>query len=348
MHIAIFGAGGKIAKMLLWLLLERRLTNLSLTLCGPSVSNIKGSILDIEDSLYLQQVITRGERVRVEATISASFQPRTDVDLVIVLAAKWPTPQEKQRFIGRKGASRLVQSYTNFELVQNVAYQIKQEAPRALTIIVTNQSDMMANAAREILVPERVLGFGGIIDSARFRRALSSRISPSPGETVVDGHIIGFHDETMIPLMSSIKIEPSFIPSSKHIEDALVDARQGGNIVSRLQKKPVFPEINTGAVISPAAALFDVIKALAGWSHYLIAPFNVVLPSDPIANRYGVQPGFSLSVPIVLSRGGYAHCLDYTISPIEADLLRAGSARFVQEYTAMKEHIAQCGPMTKV
>src|SRR4051794_11114273 len=91
---------------------------------------------------------------------------------------------------------------TNAGIVKGVVQNLLQHSPDAVIIIVSNPMDTMTYLTLQNAgVPKnRIIGMGGILDSARFKYYLSMALNCSPRDlnaTVIGGH----GDTTMIPLI---------------------------------------------------------------------------------------------------------------------------------------------------
>ena len=89
----------------------------------------------------------------------------------------------------------------NAGIVKSVTENILKYSPDCIIIVISNPMDTMAylSIMSSGLPKNRIIGMGGILDSARFRYFLSKAIGCSPNDlqaTVIGGH----GDTTMIPL----------------------------------------------------------------------------------------------------------------------------------------------------
>src|SRR6266581_4821465 len=90
---------------------------------------------------------------------------------------------------------------TNANIVKGVTENILKHSPNAILIIVSNPMDTMTylSLRNSGLPKNRIIGMGGILDSARFKTYLSFALNCSPSD--LHGVVIGGHgDTTMIPL----------------------------------------------------------------------------------------------------------------------------------------------------
>ena len=88
----------------------------------------------------------------------------------------------------------------NLKVMKVVGEGIKEFAPNAFVICITNPLDAMVWALREFsgLPHEKVCGMAGILDSARFRHFLSLEFNVSMRD--VTAFVLGGHGDTMVPL----------------------------------------------------------------------------------------------------------------------------------------------------
>lgn len=143
-----------------------------------------------------------------------------------------------------------------------------------------------------------------------FRKGLLNTCDPRR----ITAHIIGFHNNDMLLLEDSLKIDGQ-APALNHpdwqgvLEEAITKTRAYGKRVSDLQRHPDHPHIDSGSSFAPAKAITDVIQAICTGVP-LTASFNVMI-DEHTAEKYGVRPHQGLSIPVCLRR------LD---EPVEPDL----------------------------
>src|SRR5437016_12003115 len=100
-----------------------------------------------------------GFDTRVSGTNDYSAAAQSDLFVVTAGIARKP------------GMSRDDLVRTNVEIVKAVSLQIKQQAPDAIIIMVSNPLDVMCWVAKEVtgFPRERVVGMAGVLDTARYR-----------------------------------------------------------------------------------------------------------------------------------------------------------------------------------
>ena len=120
---------------------------------------------------------------------------------------------------------------TNANIVKGVTENILQHSPEAIIIVISNPMDTMTYLALESsgLPKQRIIGMGGILDSARFKCYLSMALNASAND--IEGMVIGGHgDTTMIPLtrLASYKGAPvSQFLSAEQLKKVSADTMVG-------------------------------------------------------------------------------------------------------------------------
>ncbi len=109
--------------------------------------------------------------------------------------------------VGQKpGESRLKLLERNVNVFQNVVPRVLEHAPNSILLIVSNPVDIMTQVVTKIsgLPPERVIGSGTILDTARFRTLLAEHLGLAPHS--VHAYVLGEHGDSEVLAWSSGKI----------------------------------------------------------------------------------------------------------------------------------------------
>src|SRR3954464_443107 len=88
----------------------------------------------------------------------------------------------------------------NLKVMEAVGNGIKQYAPNAFVICITNPLDAMVWALQKFagLNPKKIVGMAGVLDSARFRHFLAEAFDVSVED--VTAFVLGGHGDTMVPM----------------------------------------------------------------------------------------------------------------------------------------------------
>ena len=224
--------------------------------------------------------------------------------------------------IARKpGMSRDDLVRTNAGIVKSVGEQIKQAAPDAIVIVVSNPLDVMCYVMRQAtgFPRERVIGMAGVLDTARYRTFLAEAAGVSVED--IQAMVLGGHGDTMVPLISTTTV--SGIPITQFLDkptlDKIVDrARNGGaEIVAHLK---------TGsAYYAPSAAAVQMAEAI-------VLDKKRVLPCSAwLQGEFGLTDVYC-GVPCLLGRRGLERIIDIPLSADERAALHksAEAVRAVQ------------------
>jgi len=147
---------------------------------------------------------------------------------------------------------------TNANIVKGVTDNILKNSPNAIIIVISNPMDTMTYLALQSskLPKNRVIGMGGILDSARFKCYLSAALNCSPNDlnaTVVGGH----GDTTMIPLIRYAtwnSVPVSQLLSAEQQKQIVADTMVGGATLTKL--------IGTSAWYAPGAAGAALVESI--------------------------------------------------------------------------------------
>lgn len=154
----------------------------------------------------------------------------------------------------------------NADVVAHVGREIRNGAPNAIVIVVTNPVDTMSWLMWKTtgFPAERIMGMAGILDTARFCAFLSEALGVAPKD--VSALVVGPHNDEMLPLMSSVTvcgISLFALIASGRISQEAVDAviartrGAGAEIVKMLGRGSAFYGPAHGALTLIRAILRD-------------------------------------------------------------------------------------------
>jgi malate dehydrogenase len=194
----------------------------------------------------------------------------------------------------------------NAGIVKGVTQSILQHSPNAIIIIISNPMDTMTYLALKSsgLPKNRIIGMGGILDSARFRYYLSQAMACSPNDlqaTVVGGH----GDTTMIPLTRLATYCGTPVAdylAADALQKVAADTMVGGATLTGL--------LGTSAWYAPGAAGAALVEAIVRDEKKLM-PCCVSLEGE-----YG-QSDICLGVPVVIGKNGWEKIVDYKLDEAE-------------------------------
>ena len=195
----------------------------------------------------------------------------------------------------------------NLKVMKAVGEGIKEHAPNAFVICITNPLDAMVWALREFsgLPHNMVVGMAGILDSARFATFLAQEFGVSVRD--VNAFVLGGHGDTMVPVTSYTTV--SGIPvddlvtmgrsTKERIDQIVTRTRGGGGEIVGLLK--------TGsAYYAPATSAIAMAEAYLG-DQKRILPCAVY-----VEGKYGLD-GLYVGVPVVIGAGGAEEVIEIAL-----------------------------------
>jgi len=217
----------------------------------------------------------------------------------------------------------------NLKVMKAVGEGLKQHAPNAFVICITNPLDAMVWALREFsgLPHHMVVGMAGVLDSARFRHFLAEEFGVSVED--VTAFVLGGHGDTMVPIVEYSTVAGIPIPdlvkmgwTTKEKVDAIVKRTRGGGgeIVALLKTGSAYYAPATSAISMAEAFLKDKKRVLPCAAH--------------LSGQYGVD-NLYVGVPCVLGAGGVERV-------IEIDLKNEAKQNFQLSVDAVKELLEAC------
>jgi malate dehydrogenase len=199
----------------------------------------------------------------------------------------------------------------NAGVINQVADGIKQHAPDAFVIVITNPLDVMVwqLQQRSGLPANKVVGMAGVLDSARFKLFLAQEFRVSVDD--VTAFVLGGHGDTMVPLIRYSTVAGIPVPdlikmgwTTQEKIDAICTrtANGGGEIVKLLEKGSAF--------YAPAAS------AIAMADSYLKDKKRVMPCAAMLSGQYGLNDLY-IGVPVVIGANGVERIVEIPLEPGE-------------------------------
>ncbi|GLC24295.1 L-lactate dehydrogenase [Roseisolibacter agri] len=110
----------------------------------------------------------------------------------------------------KPGESRLDLLQRNADVFRTIVPQVLRASPGAMLLVATNPVDVMTQVAARVAhevagtPPERVIGSGTILDTARFRALLGEQLDVAP--TSVHAYVLGEHGDSEVLAWSSARV----------------------------------------------------------------------------------------------------------------------------------------------
>jgi malate dehydrogenase len=264
-------------------------------------------IFDVVEGLPQGKALDMAEGAPVlgaDAKISGAndYADIAGADVVIITAGLARKP----------GMSRDDLLATNLKIMKQVAEGVRDNAPDAFVIVVSNPLDAMVYTFKEIsgFPKKRVIGMAGVLDSARFRAFVAWELEVSVED--VTALVLGGHGDTMVPLIRYCTV--AGIPVSQLISkeklDAIVERTKGagGEVVGLLKTGSAF--------VSPALSAISMAES------YLKDKKRVLACACLLEGEYGVN-GLYVGVPCVIGGDGLERVIEVEMDADERKLCDA-------------------------
>ena len=213
----------------------------------------------------------------------------------------------------------------NLGIMKDVATNIKEQAPNAFVIVISNPLDAMVYAFYKVsgFSKNQVVGMAGALDSGRFRAFIAMETGFSVQD--VTCMVLGGHGDTMVPVtrLATVGGVPvtDLISAErlKEIEDRTRVA--GGEIVKLFG--------NGSAFYAPAQSAIEMAES------YIRDKKRVIPCASLCEGEFGVD-GYFIGVPTVIGAGGVEKVLEFSLTDEE----KAGLNKTLD---AVKKTVAETG-----
>ena len=250
--------------------------------------------------------------VKGKALDIMQLRPHDGSDSNIVGSSDWKDVRDSDVFIitagipRKPGMSRDDLLEINLEIISNVAKNIKNYAPNAFVIVISNPLDAMVYAFHKIsqFPKNQVVGMAGALDSARFRTFIAMETGFSVQD--VSCMVLGGHGDTMVPItrlatVGGVPVTDLIQPKRlKEIENRTRVA--GGEIVKLFG--------NGSAFYAPAQSAIEMAESF-------IKDKKRVIPCAALCEgEFGIN-GYFIGVPTVIGAKGVEKIIEFSLNEAE-------------------------------
>ncbi|MEJ6566338.1 MAG: malate dehydrogenase [Flavobacteriales bacterium] len=217
---------------------------------------------------------------------------------------------------------------TNARIVQMVTESLIKHSPDIIIVVISNPMDTMTYLTNKTsgLLKNRIIGMGGILDSARFKYRLSEQLNCSPND--LQAQVIGGHgDTTMIPLINHAtynSIPVTQFLSQDQQDHVVSETMVGGKTLTGL--------IGTSAWYAPGAAGAELVESIVRDQKKMF-PCSVLLNGE-----YG-QDDICIGVPVIIGKNGWESIVEFNLSAEEKDLFEASAVAVRKMNAALDENL---------
>ena len=297
--IALIGSGN-IGGTLAHLAVQRRLGDVVLIDIAEGVS--QGKALDLNQAFSADNtdgIISGGQ----------DYSLIKNADVVIVTAG-----------IPRKpGMSRDDLLSINGKIIRSVGENIKQYAPNAFVIVITNPLDAMVWLMQKVTAfsPQKVVGMAGILDTGRFKCFLSEALNVSVED--IQSFVLGGHGDTMVPMPRYTTI--SGIPLSYFVENGWISNEKLDAIIHRTRNggAEIVNYLKTGsAFYAPATSALQIAES------YLFYQIRILPCAAYLQGEYGINNIYA-GVPVIIGKNGVEKVIEVPLDISEKSQLQSSA-----------------------
>jgi len=269
--------------------------------------------------------------VKGKALDLMQLRPHDGYDANITGTADWMDVKGTDVFIitagipRKPGMNREDLLEINLGIMKDVAKNIKENAPNAFVIVISNPLDAMVYAFHKVsgFKKNQVVGMAGALDSGRFRAFIAMETGYSVQD--VTCMVLGGHGDTMVPIsrlatVGGVPVTDLIKPDRlKEIEDRTRVA--GGEIVKLFG--------NGSAFYAPAQSAIEMAES------FLRDKKRVIPCASLCEGEFGID-GYFIGVPTVIGSGGVEKILEFTLDDNEKNELK-------KTLEAVKHTVAETG-----
>ena len=241
----------------------------------------KGKALDIAQSSSVD-----GFNVKFSGT--DKYEDIKNSDVIIITAGVPRKP----------GMSRDDLLGINLKIIKQVAQGVKQHAPNAFVICITNPLDVMVMAFQKYsnLPTNKVVGMAGILDSSRFKLFLSLELKVPVKE--IEAMVMGGHGDTMVPLPRFTKI------SGKPLLDLVKEGKLSSNRLEEINQRTRDGGAEIVKFLEKGSAFYAPAASGVQMAEVYLKDEKKLLPCAAYLNgEYGINNIYA-GVPVIIGKSG--------------------------------------------
>ncbi|KNX78204.1 malate dehydrogenase [Pseudomonas sp. 250J] len=225
----------------------------------------------------------------------------------------------------KPGQSRQDVLATNLPILDGIMRDVKQHAPSATVLVVSNPVDVLTYRAWSLsgLGRDKVFGQAGVLDTARMKCFIAEQTGFSARD--ITALVLGGHGDSMVPLMRYCTVGAvplAHLLSSEQIEQIVERTRKGGGEILALKKVG-------SACDAPGVAIAQMVDAIANGR-------NRILPAVAILEGEYGRTDIAMGVPCVLSDEGITKVIELPLDAQEQAMFDRSADQVARDIAEMK------------
>ncbi|MEN2992658.1 MAG: L-lactate dehydrogenase [Bacteroidia bacterium] len=220
----------------------------------------------------------------------------------------------------RPGETRLQLLSRNATVFQQIIPRLKAVVPDAILLIATNPVDVMTHITLRLsgLPPERVIGSGTILDTARFQALLGEYLHIAPQS--IDAYVIGEHGDSEVLVWSSAHVGGLWLFAFAESRGCPLTEE----VCQRIDRQVRYAAYTI--IEGKGATYYGVGAGLARLTRAILTDEKGLFTVSILNPSIEGVPEVTLSLPRILGRQGVETTLYPPLSPEESEALRRSAA----------------------
>jgi len=293
--IALIG-GGQIGGVLAQLIAIRQLGDVVLFDIVEDLP--QGKTLDIAEAAAV-------DNFDGSVTGTNNYKDILGSDLVIVTAGLPRKP----------GMSRDDLLSTNAKIMKNVAENVREFAPNAIVIIISNPLDAMVTLFKKVsgFPANRVMGQAGVLDSSRFATFIAWELGVSVKD--VNAMVLGGHGDTMVPLIRYANVNGILV--MEMLERKYNDKAKAKEVMTAMVERTKMAGGEVVKLLKTGSAFYSPASSATAMAESILLDEKRLLPTCALLNgEFGVS-GYYAGVPAVLGSNGVERVVELSLDAEE-------------------------------
>jgi len=261
-----------------------------------------------EDAVGQAADVNHGAAYDSNTTVRQGGYEATEGSDVVVITAGIPR---------QPGQTRIDLAGDNAPIMEDIGSSLAEYNDDFVTITTSNPVDLLNRHLYETgdRAREQVVGFGGRLDSARFRYVLSQRFDEPVRN--VEATILGEHGDAQVPVFSKVRANG---------KDPEFDDEEKEEILGELQTSAMNVIEKKGATEwGPATGVGHMVEAV-------VRDTGAVVPgSIKLDGEYG-HDDVALGVPLKLGEGGVQEVVEWDLTEFEREQLGEAADKLSEQY----------------
>lgn len=270
---------GNVGASIAYALLNQRTAVKELILTDINAADAEGEKMDLRDALAVSPSFMK--------ITSADYSAAKDADICVLTAGANQKPGETRLELLRK----------NVTITKQIVQEVVEAGFRGIFLVVANPVDILTQVAFEVsgFYPERVIGSGTVLDSARLRYQISQKLGVHPKS--IHAYQVGEHGDSEVTLWQEATVGgapiSNFLSAKKRLEISDFVTHEAYQIIEK--KGATHYGIGTCAVQIINCILNDENRVLAVSNYDDVSQVFYGFPA--VVGRSGIRRRIDLDLP---------------------------------------------------